>query len=130
MVEYQATTVPSLSQEDAAISGSRVVWQDYREGPNSPVIYWKNLDTGNGGRVSSYYPPAENYPYPAGNLRQEDPDISGTRVVWTDWREQETSDLFSSFVPVIYWKDLISGISGRVSTYTGTNLKQGNPALG
>ena len=34
-----------------------VVWQDYREGEDKPVIYWKDLNNPNSGRVSGYYGP-------------------------------------------------------------------------
>ena len=65
---------------------------------NSSEIYWKNITSNTGGRVSTYY----------GSL-QDHPSISGTRVVWQDNREGPW---------VIYWKNIITGNGGRVSTYT------------
>ena len=98
----------NLLQLHPAVSGTKVVWQDYREN-NNPVIYWKDIYTGAGGRVSSYNGP---------NLDQEWPAISGTKVVWNDWREGHS---------VIYWKDISTGTGGRVSSYYGS--AQVDPAI-
>ena len=101
----------SSIQINPKIAGSLVIWEDYREGTDKPVIYWKNISNGTGGRVSSYTGP---------HLSQINPAISGTRVVWTDHREGAW---------VIYWKDIVSSTGGRVSDYTGVNLDQKNPAI-
>lgn len=65
----------NFNQTNSAISGSKVVWQDWREG--SCVIYWKDIISGNGGRVSDYF---------GSNLNQTNPAISDSKVVWQDMK--------------------------------------------
>ena len=105
--ESRVSSYYGSQQVNPAIYGSKVVWQDLREG--FWAIYWKDVSTGNGGRISTNHVASQKFP-----------DISGNKVVWQDFRESYWA---------IYWKDINSGSGGRVSTYTGTNLDQENPAI-
>ncbi len=100
---HKSGTVSSSSykQHDPAISGTRVVWDEYRSGKS--YVYVKNIATGAFGRV--------------GGSNSYNPDISGTRMVW-----EQTIGSHS----YIYYKNLATGYSGKVQS---SNYKQNNPAI-
>jgi beta propeller repeat protein len=78
-----------------------VVWQDGRDGPGTSHLYYKNLKTGEGGRVSKV------------DSTQFYASISGNIVVWEDDRDG---------VIHVYYKNLVTGEGGRISKVDSTQL--------
>jgi beta propeller repeat protein len=93
MVE-RCLTVDAAEQSHAAISGTRVAYQDFRNG--NWDIYLYDLTTGAEKRLTT--DPAD----------QTMPAISGTRVVWQDFRSGDWE---------IYLYDLTSGTESRMDPY-------------
>jgi len=76
-----------------AISGDRIVWQDYRNGYSD--IYLYDISTGIESRVTT------------DSSSQYSPAISGDRIVWYDYRNGDSD---------IYLYDISTGIESRVTT--------------
>jgi beta propeller repeat protein len=73
-----------------SISGNRVVWQAWPNGPGSPEgiqIYGKNLSTN------------QNFVVSEGPNNQTAPVISGSTVAWEDFRRPDGR-------PLIWWRDI------------------------
>jgi beta propeller repeat protein len=100
------------TQRRPAISGDRIVWQDYRNG--NWDIYLHDLATGSEIRLTD------------DAALQWRPAISGDRIVWEDYREKDTlvTDLFVSIfsVPHIYLLDLAAQREARITTGTAHKL--------
>jgi beta propeller repeat protein len=85
-------------QRDPAISGDKIVWQDYRNG--NPDIYMYDLSKPAQGEVQITADPAY----------QDLPTISGDKIVWEDGRNGNYSD--------IYMYDLSNPAQGEVQITT------------
>lgn len=73
-----------------------VIWEDNRDGYGTSHLYYKNLETGVGTRVSWV------------NSNQHNPTISGNLVVWEDNRDVDGKRH-------LYYKNLSTGVNSRVS---------------
>jgi beta propeller repeat protein len=100
-----AKYISAVVQEDADISGNVVVYRKTRynntpywalEDLYSSQIYWKNIVTGQTGKVTN------------SKALQWQPKISGNNVVWTE------GDYLSSMS--LYEKNILTGSGGRISS--------------
>lgn len=99
--------VAFIACNTAAAASNTVVWEDHRDNVAQSHIYYKNLDTGKEGRVSST------------DSAQLNPDVSGNLVVWQDKRDGAKFH--------IYYKNLKTGEGGRISP---NNSVQGYSRIG
>lgn len=125
-------SIYSYEARNADISGDIIVWQYFQSNPNTS-IYWKNIATGAGGKLSDGMSPkisgnwvvwqvqsgsylviyAKNLVTKTlvkvnqqwGGQFSFDPVISGNIVVWQDWKP---------YLFVDYWKNVVTKAGGRV----------------
>jgi beta propeller repeat protein len=90
--EIPIATNSSL-QDNSAISGDRIVWQDWRNG--NLDIYMYDLSTGDERQISTDF------------HNEVNPAISGDRIVWQDFRNG---------YPDIYMYDLSTGTETQITT--------------
>jgi beta propeller repeat protein len=93
--EKQITSDPA-DQYYPAISGTRIVWEDMRNGYAD--IYMYDLSTNTETRITTY------------STSEMFPDISGNRIVWDDHRNGNEG---------IYMYDLSTGIEKLITNSTG-----------
>ena len=100
----QQITTNAANQEDPAISGNRIVWEDRRNG--NADIYMYDLSTNIENRITT------------NSSQQVSPAIDGNRIVWRDYRNGVGSD--------IYMYDLSTNKEKRITTNTAY---QSDPAI-
>lgn len=110
--EWTATPVSTntLDQVNPAISGSKVVWQDYRN-KTSGCASGENCGPADIYAVDLNTPGSQqqlNYPLATGDLGGLDPDVSGNKVVWRSWQTGH-----------IRIHDLGTGVQQNASTGSG-----------
>lgn len=103
-MEIPITTNES-TQWTPAISGDRIVWQDFRSGNGE--IYLYDLSESTEIRIST------------GDAGAGSPAISGDRIVWQDYRDYYTGD--------IYLYDLSTSSERRITTQS--DAKRYDPAV-
>ena len=96
----QAVAPYAANQYDPAISGSYIVWQDWRSGV--PNIYLADLKAGSARPISS------------NRAEQTSPAISGTYIVWEDWRNGNAD---------IYLYDIATGAESQLTKSNGNEQK-------
>jgi beta propeller repeat protein len=92
--EVRITTNPEY-EGSPAISGNRIVWEDYRNGDAD--IYMYDISTGIETQITNNL------------VDQYNPAISGSRIVWQDERNGNTD---------IYMYDISTGVETQVTTDT------------
>ncbi len=98
-----------------AVSGSIVVWTDYRNSSKYGDIYMRDLSQPADEPVSQA---SADPAIPAVKKDKRHPDIDGDVVVWEDWRNAYQDDWGWWHNPDIYMKDLSTGVEQSVCTNT------------